>query len=151
MNTPDQDTTLTFDECEEAGVDGTLRDIAPRKLISFAAARKLRYFRLCEELGYAGELRSGWGDDEVGGNTNHYADIAQIEGYPSDTGRYALIEYSKYGQRWITLFDSLEWAATAHVNQEYIEDWMDAEILDLADGKVYGIEYKAVTYRKGKS
>jgi hypothetical protein len=117
------------------------------KLISFAAARQLRYVRLCHELDWSGDIRDpkAWGDMyEVNGTDDHFDNPRCIEGYPSDVGRFMLCERSRYGQKWVTLFDSIDEAAAANVNQEYAEDWFDAIIVDLATGAQFDIEYRAV-------
>lgn len=118
-----------------------------RKLISFAATRKLRYWRLVNEYDYPGGLRDGWGEDRERGRNNHYADIAEIEGYPSDTGRWVLIENSRYGQVWITLWNSPDEACSHHAGQEYAEDWTDAMLYDLSNGDWYAVEMRAVAKR----
>ena len=113
------------------------------KLISFAAARQLRYVRLCQDLGFRGDIRdrNAWGDQLP---NDLFQDAADICGYPSDIGRFALVEHSRYSQIWVTLHNSLDEAAEQNVKQEYAEDWIGATITDLACGVVYDVELRGV-------
>lgn len=112
------------------------------KIISFTAARQLRYIRLCMDLGWCGGAprdERSWGDTAEG---SHYESPRKIS-YPT-TGRFMLVERGRYGKTWVTLHDGARAAGEANVNQEYAEDWTDAEVIDLANGQHYQIEHRPV-------
>lgn len=75
-----------------------------------------------------------WDDLTDLGQNDHFA---RPEGLEELAARpYVLVETSRYGQTWVTLFDSPEAAAMYHFSQEYAEDWDIEELYDLRDPTV---------------
>lgn len=81
-----------------------------------------------------------WGDIEVSHQQySHVTRPRDLAGAP-----YVLVETSRYGQTWITIWASPEAAANYHVNQEYADDWDLAELVDIRTGDQFQIELKPV-------
>ena len=96
------------------------------------------------DYGYNGNVgpNGDWGDQ----GEDHFASPVDI-----DTEPIMLIEYSKYGQTWITLHPTLQAACDANVNQEYADDWQYPTIYDVAHDVWYEVEYlaRAVPIKEG--
>lgn len=62
-----------------------------------------------------------------------------VESKGDDMQQFALVERNWRGSReyWLTLHDTLQDAGSAHVDQEYAEDWELIEVRDLDTGDTY--------------
>lgn len=77
-------------------------------------------------------------------NDNH---IPAVLNEIHDGNFFLMVETSRFGQEWITMFDSPDNAVRAHFHQEYREDWTLEVIVDLVTGQLYDIEPTAVAIR----
>lgn len=72
---------------------------------------------------------------------NHAPALCELQ----DGAFFVLVEYNvRSPQHWITLHADPNDAVSMHFAQEYAEEWMIETLMDLRDGQLYDIEYRAV-------